>query len=310
MGESGNMKESPPIIAAVDFSSSSSMVLTHAAKLAAASGQRLIAVHVIRESRLRDWQETMGVEASALDRVLELTRNLQELVNESCGNVVPEVVVRIGRPYQAIRDIVNAERADLLVLGAHDVAKRRLGPVAAHCARSIPADVLILRDWQGQQIHRIAACVDFSLSSAAGLSRAIEIARVHQASLEIIHVMFPPNRDPWGRVLEPRVDDETSYETRVMERVHGRMNAFLAPFTGHLDAIESNTLCLEGESPAAAIAAHVEAEGIDLTVMGSHTGSWVEEFVLGSNTERLMHDSTSSVLVARGRKPGESVPDS
>ena len=310
MDESHPMKPLPPIIAAVDFSSSSSQVLTHAAKLAAASGQQLIAVHVIRESRLRDWGETMGIEASAVDRVLELTRHLQQLVEESCGEVAARVMVRVGRPYQTIRDIVNDEQADLLVLGAHDVAKRRLGPVAAHCARSIPTDVLILRDWQGQQIHRIAACVDFSLSSAVGLGRAIEIAKVHQASLEIIHVMFPPSRDPWGRVLEPRGDDETSYETRVRERVRGRMNAFLAPFTGRLDAIESNTLFLEGESPAAAIAAHVEAESVDLTVMGSHAGSWVEDFLLGSNTERLMHDSTSSVLVARGRKPGESVPDS
>jgi len=310
MDESRSMKPLPPIIAAVDFSSSSSQVLTHAAKLAAASGQQLIAVHVIRESRLRDWAETMGVEASAVDRVLELTRQLQELVEESCGEVAARVMVRVGRPYQTIRDIVNDEQADLLVLGAHDVAKRRLGPVAAHCARSIPTDVLILRDWQGQQIHRIAVCVDFSLSSAVGLGRAIEIAKVHQATLEIIHVMFPPSRDPWGRVLEPRRDDETNYETRVRGRAHGRMDAFLAPFAGRLDAIESHTLFLEGESPAAAIAAHVEAEGIDLTVMGSHAGSWVEDFVLGSNTERLMHDSTSSVLVARGRMPGELVSGS
>lgn len=310
MGESGSMKDRPPIIAAVDFSSSSPQVLAHATKLAAAFRRELIAVHVVRESRLMDWEETMGVEASAADRVLELTRHLQGLVADSCGGLAAEVLVRVGRPYQVLRDIVNDEGADLLVLGAHDVSKRRLGAVAAHCARSIPADVLLLRDWQGQQILRIAACVDFSLSSAVGLGRAVEIAKVHQASLEIIHVMFPPSRDPWGRVLEQRRDDEAGYETIVRERVQGRMNAFITPFAGRLGAIESHTLFLEGESPSAAIAAHVDAERIDLTVMGSHAGSWVEDFVLGSNTERLMYDSTSSVLICRGRMDSEAAPDS
>ncbi len=300
------MKELPPIVAAVDFSSSSSQVLAHAAKLASAAGRRVIALHVIREGQLRDWEDSMGIEATAVDRVLELTRQLEALVEESCNGVSTVVLVRVGRPYQEIRSLVTAEGVDLLVLGAHDVSKRRLGAVAAHCARSIPADVLILRDWQGKQIRKIATCVDFSLSSAVGLSRAIEIAKLHQASLEIIHVMFPPSRDPWGRVLESRRDDEVDYETIVRQRARDRMDAFLAPFAGRLEGIESTTLLMEGASPSAAIAAHVEAEAVDLTVIGSHAGSWVEDFVLGSNAERLMHDSTSSVLIARGRATGEA----
>ncbi len=293
------MKNRPLILAAVDFSSSSFQVLAHAAKLASASSRELIAIHVVSASRLRDWEESMGKAAAAAERVREVTGRLKDLVGEACDGVSAGIAVRIGKPYRVIRDLASEVGADLVVLGAHDVLNGRLGSVASHCARSIPADVLILRDWQGQRVRKIAACVDFSLASAAGLERAIDVARIHQASLEIIHVIFPPSRDPWGRMLEQRMDDDASYETIVAERARDRMSAFLEPFLSRLAEIESSTTFLEGESPAAAITAHIKVENIDLTVMGSHAGSWVEDFVLGGNAERLMHDSTSSVLIAR-----------
>ncbi len=300
--DSVSVKTRATIIAAVDFSSSSPQVLSHAAKLARVSGQELIALHVIDRSRLKDWEETTGQEASTCLYVAEMTQRLRELVAESCDGLEAGISVLIGRPYDVMREVVEEQGADLLILGAHDVSKRRMGPVAARCARSIPADVLILRDWQGQEIRKIAACVDFSQASAVGLGRALDAAEIHKASLEIVHVIYPPARDPWGRVLEQRMDDEASYESVVRNRANDRMEGFLAPFAGRLAGTETKRVVLEGESPAAAITAHVKAEGTDLTVIGSHAGSWMEDFVLGSNSERLIHDSTSSVLIARARK--------
>jgi nucleotide-binding universal stress UspA family protein len=78
------------------------------------------------------------------------------------------------------------------------------------------------------------------------------------------------------------------------------MEDFLAAFAERLSVIQSSLVFLEAESPAAAITAHVAAELVDLTVTGSREGSWVADFVLGSNTERLLHDSSCSVLVVRG----------
>ena len=67
-----------------------------------------------------------------------------------------------------------------------------------------------------------------------------------------------------------------------------------------MSEIQTSVVFLEAESPAAAITAHVDAELVDLTVTGSREGSWVSDFVLGSNTERLLHDSSTSVLIVRG----------
>jgi len=294
------MKGEPPIVAGVDFSSSSSMVLSHAAKIAAASGARVIAAHVIPSGTIREWERAADREAHTEERVDELTGRLEAMMAECCPSVPCGTDVRTGKPAEVLARVLTEYRAGLLVIGAHDVAKRRLGTVAAACARSAPADVLILRDWQDRFFRRIAACVDFSIASADGLDRAITMAAAHGAELEIIHVIFPPDRDPWGRVMDQPMDSGNGYGERVRERARTAMDEFLQPFAARLEKIESTVHFLESESPAAAITARVDATGADLTVTGSHAGSRLEEFVLGSNTERLLHDSNSSVLIARG----------
>jgi universal stress protein E len=294
------MKNATPIVAAVDFSSSSRQVLEHAARLAAATGGELIAAHVVTPGEIRDWEAAMESQYPTAGREDEMIQRLGELLAGSCPGVTASIEVGVGTPHKVLAEILRGHGAGLLVLGAHDVSRKRLGSVAAHCARTAPADVLLLRDWQGRFFQKIAACVDFSDSSSAGLERAITVAKAHQASLEIIHVVFPPSRDPWGRVMDQPMDREGSYEGAVRENARRRMDAFLEPYGDHLRDIAHQVLFLEAESPAAAITAHVAAELIDLTVTGSRESSWVADFVLGSNAERLLHDSSSSVLVVRG----------
>ncbi|HSP41247.1 MAG TPA: universal stress protein, partial [Luteolibacter sp.] len=224
----------------------------------------------------------------------------ETMMAENCPGVPGECDVRVGSPPTTLARILTDHRADLLVLGAHDLTKCRLGTVAAACARSAPADVLILRDWQGHYFRRIAACVDFSDSSSAGLDRAITFAEAHEAALEIIHVLYPPDRDPWGRVMDQPMDADTDYGQRVRERASAAMDEFLQPHAARLAKVVSTVHFLESVSPSAAITAHLEAGDIDLVVTGSHAGSRIEDLVLGSNTERMLHDSTGSVLVARG----------
>lgn len=288
------------IVAAVDFSSSSSQVLAHGARLAAATDAGLVAAHAVSESGVRDWEDAMGLVAPVEGRVRDLARRMEELLADSCGGVVADIDVRIGNPRQVLTQIVKDRDAGLLLMGAHDLRRRRLGSVASHCARSVPADVLLLRDWQTRYFRKIAVGVDFSAQSCAALEKAIFLAKIHGAALEVIHVIFPPNRDPWGRVMDQPMCAEVNYESAVRNRARTRLKALLEPLGNQLSGIPLETVFLEAESPAAAITAHVDVFEIDLTVMGSRQDSWVGQFILGSNTERLIQDSASSVLIVRG----------
>ena len=292
------------IIAGVDFSSSTPQVLAHAAKLASATGGTLVAAHVISESSIRDWEKTMERQAQVGDKVEECHRRIAECVAAHCQGQAATIEVRVGNPQRVLGEIVRDKSAEILILGAHDVSKVRLGSVAARCARLIPADVLLLRDWQTRFFRNIAVCVDFSRPSLTSIDRAITLAKAHSASLEFIHVLFPPTRDPWGRVMDQPMDSAQSYESIIRDRARARLDAMIEPFAERLVGVHYEKVFLEAESPALAIAAHVDAAEMDLTVIGSRDGSWVADFVLGSNAERLLHDSSSSVLIVRSS--GES----
>ncbi len=293
------MKTHPTIIIAVDFTASSPHLLAEGVKLASANGGRLVAAHVIHEGHLENWVKLTGRKANVEARCADVTPLLQKLVDEHCAGIETKIDVRIGRPFKMLKQMIIDHKAELLIVGAHNMPNKHVGPVACRCARTVSSNVLILRNWKAKSFAKIAVCVNFQHASKTALKRAIDFARIHQASLEIIHVIYPPDQDPWGNTMEQPADKQIPYETMIRNRAAKRLDTFLKPFSKRLDAIEWSTLILESASPAAVIAAHVNALHIDLNVIGSNDSSWVENFVLGSTTERLLHDSKCSLLITR-----------
>jgi len=293
------MSADTKIVAAVDFSSISPVVLEHAVKIACHRGGSVMAVHVLDESRLKDWIDTLGEDTSAENWIEKTKGRLTELAATQAGKCELTLDVSLGRPYQKIAELVQATGAGLLVIGAHDQDKRRMGSVAAKCIRAVASDVLVLRDWQGRLFKKIAACVDFSETSAKALGQALDFADAHNAGLEVIHVIFPPKNDPWGETMVHPLDSSVSYEAAVRERARRRMELFLKPFADRLEKLEHSTVVLESQCPAMAISAHALAESTDLIVMGTQGRSWLGSLVLGSTAERLLNDAPSSVLVVR-----------
>jgi nucleotide-binding universal stress UspA family protein len=288
------------VVAAVDFSAASNQILMHAARYAGYSGASLVIAHAVPTGRMRDWEQTMGHSYEMSQGLAEVDSRLREMARAIPGAAGARIVVRVGDPFRTLEALLRETGGGLLVLGAHDVARHRLGSVSARCARAAPADILIIRDWQTAGFRRIAACVDFSASSATALDRAVSFAACHRCPLEIIHVLYPPDRDPWGRVIDPPPEGEGDYGAMIRTRVEKRLERFLEPYHDRMSGITWNTHLIEGESPAAAVTARIAAQGFDLAVIGSHEGSWIEDVVLGSNAARILHDSESSVLIARG----------
>lgn len=293
------MNVNSPVIAGIDFSPASSVVLDHAAKVALAGGRRLIAAHVLDDSKLKAWAEATGRQAGTDQAQAEARSRLEALVKAQESLLPIEIDVPVGRPFAKLTELVKQNEAGLLVLNAHDFSKKRLGSVASKCVRTVPADVLLLRDWQGGHFKKVLACVDFSETCAMALERAIDLAAAHGASLEILHVLFPPSRDPWGKVIDQPMTTELEYEENVRRGAQARLDGFLAPFAERLEKVTWCTELLESEDPGAAIAAHVVSDMIDVTVLGTQGRTWLGGLVLGSTAERLMQDSPTSILLVR-----------
>lgn len=136
------------ILAALDGSPRTDLVLRQAAALAAGHGAALHlcrAVNIPLGIPVQAWSLS-GEELTA--RLVELAHQDLQALRGSLATPPPgEIHVRLGRPAQVICDIADAIGADLIVVGSHgfDTLDRLLGTTAARVVNHAACSVLVVR---------------------------------------------------------------------------------------------------------------------------------------------------------------------
>ncbi len=295
----------PPIVAAIDFSDSSPLVLRHAAYLADVLNCSLLAVHVVESSRLQHWKASLLHLEKATSDLSEVQARLDALVDEVVenanheGGVEVETVVTEGRPVDEIQALVAEREATLLIIAANDMTKARLGNISAGCVRKVDCDVLVLRDWQGGAFKRLMVGTDFSAMSGHALERGAQIAALHGAELHLVHVMYPPNKDSWGRVREQALEEDATYEGQCHERAAQAMSEFVNRHAEALKGVNLTTEILVSDLPGAEMTYYMKKLDVDLVLIGTPSLGGLESIFVGTNAERLLHDAPVSVFATR-----------
>lgn len=135
-------------------------------------------------------------------------------------------------------------------------------------------------------INRILLPVDFSDASIAAFSRAIEVAKIYNASLSLVHVMAHPTSTGMANILP------------------GALAKLVADFESDLaqmqqQAVEQGVPCttlLREGSVIEQVRDVARHQGIDLLVLATHGGRGVHGLFLGSIAERLIRTLTIPVL--------------
>jgi nucleotide-binding universal stress UspA family protein len=136
------------ILAALDGSPRTDLVLRHAAALAATHGAALHlcrAVNIPLGMPVEAWSLS-GEELTA--RLVELAhQDLQSLRGTLTTPLAGEIHVRLGRPAQVICDVADAIAADLIIIGSHgfEGLDRLLGTTAARVVNHAACSVLVVR---------------------------------------------------------------------------------------------------------------------------------------------------------------------
>lgn len=112
---------------------------------------------------------------------------------------------------------------------------------------------------------------DGSDGSAVALKHAVDLARRHEATLDVLHASG--NGDENAEAIVERAAAAASD-----------------------DGIDVNTVVLEGP-PHETIVEFVTDRGIDAVVMGTHGRSGLDRYVLGSVTEKVLRTVSVPVLV-------------
>jgi nucleotide-binding universal stress UspA family protein len=132
-----------------------------------------------------------------------------------------------------------------------------------------------------EKAKSIAVAVDGSVPSWEAMKRAINMARLLELPLEVLHVIQLRKAGYFAFIDRHLKEDQEAYARQVFDEAIQRAGK---------RGVEVHTHLLEGEKdPSEAILGFLaQARGVKFMVLGSHGHGFVGRHLLGSTTERVL----------------------
>ena len=208
-----------------------------------------------------------------------------------------------GHGPACVAEFCSREGVDLLLTAASGhsaIEQALLGSFAEGLARRVPCPSLVIKASEradaGTLPKRVLAPTDFSEISRQTFPVVREVAQACDATVLLLHVLdafaFVPMMDPSMMPSAPFPEEDLA-ERRDAARVHLEQIAS-EEFAG----VPSEVLVHSG-SPAGEAAQIAKDSNVDLIICGTHGRGRIEQFLLGSVAERLLHIAPCSVLTIR-----------
>jgi len=287
------------IVVGIDFSHASGCALNEAIRFSHSSGIDLTAVHVIDEDFLLRLTLAYGLEKASILKEAQL--QMEVWVAEQTGGLVTvECEIVVGSPLVQLLEACYRHKADLLVLGTHGINGKEghTGAIASACVRQASVKVMLVNDYQDKPFRRVAACIDFSPTSALVLKEAAKAARAFGARLTLIHVIRP-----LGEMMEENVvfaPRAIPYDEKVWrDQVDAEFRSFLANHHHDLDGLSVEHRMVESAVPELGISSFVNEHEIDLLVLASRGRTGLNRILLGTTAEKILRRTPCSTLVVK-----------
>ena len=134
-----------------------------------------------------------------------------------------------------------------------------------------------------EKANAIAVAVDGSVPGWEAMKRAINLARLMELPLDVLHVIQVVKAGYFAFIDRHLQEEQEANAKKVLDEAVQR---------GQKAGVEVRTHLLEGEKePSEAIVAFLEqARGIKFLVLGSHGHSFVGRQLIGSVTERVIRE--------------------
>jgi nucleotide-binding universal stress UspA family protein len=140
-----------------------------------------------------------------------------------------------------------------------------------------------------EKAKSIAVAVDGSAPSWEAMKRAINMARLLELPLDVLHVVQLRKAGYFAFIDRHLKEDQEAYGQTVLNEAVQR---------GEKGGVEVHTHLLESEQdPSGAIIAFLEeARGVKFLVLGAHGHGFVGRHLLGSTTERVVREVARRAL--------------
>ncbi|WP_265110534.1 universal stress protein [Halosolutus halophilus] len=282
------------ILVPTDGSDSATAALEHALDVAADRGAT---VHVLNVADTK--QPSLARLGTDVVDVLE--REGEAIVSDAADRAAERGVsvsthVVQGEPREAIVDSITDNEFDLVVMGAHGrrgLGEYVLGSVTDYVVNMTDVPVLTVRAAEDATrpfpYDDVLVPTDGSVHARAAVELGATIAARHDATIHLLSVVdeLPELPDAESGPLSEQI-------TENLQEVLDEDAA-----TARRAGVENVTTAIATGSVPREVTSYVDAEGIDLVVMGTHGRTGLDRHLLGSFTERVIRTSSVPVLTTR-----------
>jgi universal stress protein E len=276
------------LLVATDLSSRSDRALHRAALMAREFKARLALLHVVDDDQ----------PPAMIDQDMRQAKALldgQALQLAELANTRPDVLVKIGDPFEVIVQTMREQQADLIVMGAHRKRLLRdifVGTTIERVMRTGNAPVLMVNAYPDGAYRRVLLAVDLSDASARAAQAAKALGLLGAPAVSIVHAFRPYAKALLGRAGANQ-DIITQHVVHTAMEVASELTSFLDR-EGLND--ERHEIILEEGDPFATIKESVRRKNPDLLVIGTRGHTGLKRLLLGSVADEVMRQVECDVL--------------
>ena len=317
------------ILCAIDFSDAAEITLSYGKSLAAEFGSTLFLCHIVSGTLMVSslGHAYLAYAEAEGDRIELARERLEKMAKDFDINC--EVIVSCGHAADEINETARKNDIDMVIAATHGGSglKRFLvGSVTDRLIKILTCPLLVLHSQEDHpvspvgdpiKLKRILVGCDFSPDSKLAFDYALSLAQEFQTQLHLAHVIRPlegtglttadylkiqgGEYTSWDRSADPalqrKLDTEKDKETdHFLKHIENQLSQMVPE--------ESRNWCtpvtalLEGQ-PYDELIRYCRQKEMDMIVLGFHGRGLLEQFLVGSTTDRVIARSAVPVLVVR-----------
>lgn len=264
-------------------------------------------VLVLSVAALPDLPLESGIMKDLRDTVLAHARQVGEAARASLGPRWPDATVRVseGDPREEIVRAAEEWKAEVVVVGARGLGALKgffLGSVSLAVARHARCPVLIVKGPLGE-LQNVLIALDGSPDSLEALRFLASLSlgpSVNTCLLNVVEpVRIPRSAPQFIRARLRRAAAALEQERRT--QAEAMLSRAAATAGGREQAVE---LRVTTGTPGEAIVQAAKQGGSGLVVVGARGLGVVERLLLGSVSEKVLHDARCPVLIVKRSRGG------
>ncbi|MCG8614629.1 MAG: universal stress protein [Desulfobacterales bacterium] len=322
------MRISPKhIMCAIDFSGFAQLTMAYGKAMAREFEAKLSLCHIVQDTVMLSSHAHAGFATDEVtaQRILDAKEAIELLAEEADVSAAP--LVSMGHPADEITRMAKKHEVDLVIAATHGgsgIKRFLVGSVTDRLVKTLTCPLLVLHSPPEAEtkadylpLKRLLVGCDFSEGSGLAFEYGLSLAQEFEAELHLVHVLKPHkhvalgtsdyiklqegdypgwNRTDFIHLQENAAGEEYERRQRLLNRLERQLSNMVPEESRHW--CTPVTSLRQGE-PYLELLDYAETHQIDMVILGVHGHSILEQFLVGSTTDRVISRASCPVMAVR-----------